>query len=231
VTFRHPAVRPLAVTTYARTMAEHLELPRPLQLLRTMAWSLSESLGIPLAAFAIAAWLGGRDAGLLAGLAATWITVGVRKLTTGSVPGLLAISTLVLSVQTAVVLATGNLWIFLVHFPLANLLLCIMFARTARGTRPLCAQLATEMLALRQPAGHHAGLHRFFQGATWLWSGVFLLLAACLAALLATEPTATFLLLTTVATVTLIALGVGASVLWFRSVLRRLGLRLRFAPA
>jgi hypothetical protein len=231
VTFRDPARRPLAVSTYARNMAEHLELPRPLQLLRTMVWSLSESLGIPLAAFAIAAWLGGRDAGLLAGIAATWITVGARKLLTGSVPGLLAISALVLSIQTAVVLATGNLWIFLVHFPLANLCLCIMFARTARGPRPLCAQLAAEMIALRQPAAHQPGLHRFFQGATWLWSGVFLMLAACLAALLATEPTATFLLLCTVATVTLIAAGIGASVLWFRSVLRRLGLRVRFAPA
>jgi hypothetical protein len=231
VTYRHPARRPLAVTAYARSMAEHLELPRPLQLARTMAWSLSESLGIPLAAFAIAAWLGGRDIGLLAGLAATWITVAVRKFATGSVPGLLGISALVLSIQTAVVLATGNLWIFLVHFPLANLCLCIMFARTARGPRPLCAQLAAEMLALRQPAGHQAGLHRFFQGATWLWSGVFLLLAACLAGLLATEPTATFLVLCTVATVTLIAGGIGASVLWFRSVLRRHGLQLRFAPA
>ena len=49
--------------------------------------------------------------------------------------------------------------------------------------------------------------------------------------LLATEPTATFLLLCTVATITLIAAGIGASMLWFRSVLRRLGLRVRFAPA
>jgi hypothetical protein len=212
-------------------MPEHLELPRPLQLLRVMAWSLSESLGIPVAALAIAGWLAGRDAGLLAGLAATWITVVVRRLGAGSVPGLLAISAIVLSIQTAVVLATGNLWIFLLHFPLANLCLCILFARTARGPRPLCAQLAAEMIALRQPATHHPGLHRFFQGATWLWAGVFLLLAASLGALLATEPTATFLLLCTVATITLIAAGIGASMLWFRSVLRRLGLRLRFAPA
>ncbi len=212
-------------------MPEHLELPRPLQLLRVMAWSLSESLGIPVAAFAIAGWLAGRDAGLLAGLAATWITVVVRRLGAGSVPALLAISAIVLSIQTAVVLATGNLWIFLLHFPLANLCLCILFARTARGPRPLCAQLAAEMIALRQPAAHHPGLHRFFQGATWLWAGVFLLLAASLGALLATEPTATFLLLCTVATITLIAAGIGASMLWFRSVLRRLGLRLRFAPA
>jgi hypothetical protein len=212
-------------------MAEHLELPRPLQLLRVMVWSLSESLGIPVAAFALAAWLGGRNAGLLAGLGAIWITIAVRKLASGSVPGLLAISAIVLSIQTAVVLASGNLWIFLVQFPLANLCLCILFARTARGPKPLCAQLAVEMIALRQPTSHHPGLHRFFQGVTWLWAGVFLLLTACLAAFLATEPTATFLLLCTVATITLIAAGIGASVLWFRSVLRRLGLRLRFAPA
>jgi hypothetical protein len=193
-------------------MGEHLELPRPLQLLRVMAWSLSESLGIPVAAFALAARLGGRNAGLLAGLGAVWITIVVRKLASGSVPGLLAISAIVLSIQTAVVLATGNLLIFLVQFPLANLCLCILFARTARGPKPLCAQLAAEMIALRQPASHHPGLHRFFQGATWLWSGVFLLLC-------------------TLATVTLTVAGIGASVLWFRSVLRRLGLRLRFAPA
>jgi hypothetical protein len=212
-------------------MAEHLELPRPLRLLRVMAWSLSESLGIPVAAFALAARLDGRNAGLLAGLGAIWITIVVRRLASGSVPGLLAISAIVLSIQTAVVLATGNLWVFLVHFPLANLCLCILFARTARGPKPLCAQLAAEVIALRQPASHHPGLHRFFQGATWLWAGVFLLLAACLAALLVTEPAATFLLMCTVATITLIAAGIGASVLWFRSVLRRLGLRLRFAPA
>jgi hypothetical protein len=212
-------------------MSQHLELPRPLQLLRVMAWSLSESLGIPVAAYAIAAWLGGRDAGLVAGLAATWITIIVRRLAAGSVPGLLAISAIVLSIQTAVVLATGNLLIFLVHFPLANLCLCILFARTARGPKPLCAQLAAEMLALRQPAGDQPGLHRFFQGATWLWAGIFLALAACLAVLLPIEPTATFLLLCTVATIALIVAGIGASVLWFRSVLRTLGLRLRFAPA
>lgn len=212
-------------------MAEHLELPRPLRLMRVMGWSLSESLGIPVAAFALAAWLGGRNTGLLAGLGAIWVTIVVRKLASGSVPGLLAISAIVLSIQTAVVLASGNLWIFLVQFPLANLCLCIVFARTARGPKPLCAQLAAEMIALRQPASHHPGLHRFFQGVTWLWAGVFLLLTACLAALLATEPAATFLLLCTVATITLIAAGIGASVLWFRSVLRRLGLRLRFAPA
>jgi hypothetical protein len=211
-------------------VADHLELPRPLRLTRIMAWNLAESVGIPIAAFAIAAWLGGRDVGLLTGLGAIWITVLIRKCATKSVPGLLMMSAIVLSVQTVLVIATGNLLIFLVHFPLANLCLFYFFARTARGPNPLCARLAAEMIGLRQPPSCEAGLHRFFQGATKLWAGVFGVLAASLAALLATQPIAVFLLSSTVATAALIAAGTGVSVLWFRLVLRRLGLRLRFAP-
>jgi hypothetical protein len=212
-------------------MAEHLELPRPLRLLRTAGWNLTESVGLPAAAFVLGAWLGGRDIGLIAGLATIWIMLGIRQLATGSVTGLLMISSIVLTLQTVVALATGNLWIFLLHFPLANLCLCLLFARTARGPNPLCARLATEMISLRQPASCRDGLHRFFQRATLFWSGIFLALAACLGALLAIEPVHAFLLLSTVATAALIAAGIGASVVWFRSVLRQRGMRVRFAPA
>ena len=66
-------------------------------------------------------------------------------------PSLLAISALVLTMQSAVVLATGDLWLFLLQFPLANLAMCVLFARTARGPRPLVARLAAEVVALRQP--------------------------------------------------------------------------------
>ena len=212
-------------------MPEHLELPRPLRLLRTTAWSLTESAGLPVAAYAVGAWLGGRDAGLLAGVAATWAAAAIRRVATGFVPSLLTISAVVLTLQTAVVIATGELWIFLLQFPLANLCMCVLFARTARGPNPLVARLATEVVALRQPATHHPGLHRFFQRATWLWAGIFLLLTASLGVLMVTEPTGTFLMLTTVATAALVVAGTGASALWFLSVLRRFGLRLRFAPA
>jgi len=194
-----------------------------------MAWSLTESAGLPVAAFAIAAWLGGRDAGLLAGVGATWITALVRKIVTGSVPSLLTISAIVLTLQTMVVIATGQLWIFLLHFPLANLCLCVLFARTARGPDPLLARLAAEVVGLRQPATHYPGLHRFFQGGTWLWAGIFMALAAVLAGLMLTQPLPAFLTLSTVATVALIVAGAGASVIWLRFVLRRVGLKVRFA--
>ena len=212
----------------ARTAGD-LEVPRPLRLVLTAGWNLTESVGLPVAAYLVAAWAGGRDAGMVAGLAAIWVTAVIRKVVTGSVPSLLTITAVELTVQAAVVLATGQLWLFLLQFPLANLAMCVLFARTARGPDPLVARLAAEVVALRQPATPHPGLHRFFQGATWLWAGIFLLLTAALAVLMVTEPASVFLLLTTAVTVALVVAGTGASALWFLSVLRRLGLTLRFA--
>jgi uncharacterized membrane protein len=212
-------------------MAESLELPRPLRLARMTAWNLAESVGIPIAVFALAAELGGRNVGILAGVAALWITAAVRKLITGSVPGLLTISAVVLTVQSVIAVASGNLWIFLLHFPLANLCLCVLFARTARSSSPLCERLAAEVISLRQPPAQRPYLLRFFQDATKLWAVIFLVLALCLGGLLATQTVPAFLVSSTVATVTLICAGAGASLLWFRAVLRRLGLSIRFAPA
>ena len=61
-------------------MPDHLEFPRPLRLLWTITWNLIESAGLPIGALAVGAWLYGRDAGLLAGLAATWLTALIRKI-------------------------------------------------------------------------------------------------------------------------------------------------------
>jgi len=85
------------------------------------------------------------------------------------------------------------------------------------------------VVARRLPASPHLGLHRFFQRATWLWAGIFLLLTIALAVLMVSEPTGLFLMLSTIATVVLVVAGTGVSTLWFLSVLRGLGLRLRFA--
>jgi len=209
-------------------MAEHLELPRPCRLMLTAGWNLAESLGIPVAGYFAGAALDGRDAGMIAATAVVWLTVIGRKAITRSVPGLLMISALVLTVQTAVVLITGSVLFFLLQFPLANLGLCLLFARTAPTRKPLVAQLAAEVVALRHPS-HHAGLHRFFQGATWLWAGIFAVSTLGLAAAMALEPVKVFMLLTTVVTVGGIIAGTGASALWFFRVLRRHDLRVRFA--
>jgi hypothetical protein len=220
-----------SASSYTGSVGQDLELPAPLCLVRTAAWNLIESIGFPVAALAIGAWLGGRNVGLLAGLGATWITAGIRKVMTGSVPALVMIMVVILTLQTALAIGTGDLWIFLLHFPLANLVLCVLFARTARSDNPLAEKLAGEVICLRQPPIRQPCLQRFFQGATWLWAGVFLLLGACMGALLATQPTATFILFSVVATAALIVLGVIASSVWLRAVLRRHKLSVHFARA
>jgi hypothetical protein len=211
-------------------MRDHLELPRPLRLLATIAWSLIEAAGLPVGALVVVAWLSGRDAGLLAGLGATWLTVLIRKAAGGRVPALLTISALVLTAQTAMVLVTGELWLYLLQFPAAQVIMAVLFARTARSSVPLVGRLAEEMFSLRPP-GHHPALHRFFQGATWLWAALFLLIAVVMGALLATEPPAAFMMASAAVTAGLIAAGIGGSALWFRAALRRAGLRLRFASS
>jgi hypothetical protein len=211
-------------------MHEALELPRPWRLVLTAGWNLAESLGIPVVGYFLGARFGGRDAGMLAATAAVWLTVLARKVVTHSVPGLLTISALVLTLQTAVVIATGSMLFFLLQFPLANLGLCVLFARTAPTRKPLVAQLAAEVVALRHPS-YHPGLHRFFQGATWLWAGIFAVTTIGLAVLMVLEPAKVFLLLTTAVTIGGTVAGTIASAFWFLRVLRRTGLRVRFAPA
>ena len=207
---------------------EHLELPHLRRLIWTSAWSMAESVGLPFGTYVVVTDLVSPDAGLLAGTAVVWLLIALRKIVTGSVTSLLTISALVLTVQTAVAVSTGFLWMFQLQFPLGNLAMCVMFARTAPTRKPLVAQLAAEMVAIKQP---HPGLHRFFQGATWLWAGLFLLLTLGMGVMMVTEPFKLFMLLSSVVTLGLTVLGAGICVLWFFAVVRRLGLRLRFTPA
>jgi hypothetical protein len=212
-------------------MAGDLELPAPARLALTAGWNLAESLGLPLIAYAVGERLGGQGLGMAAAAAMVWLTAAVRKMLAGSIPGLLVISGLVLTLQAVLVLATGSVLLFLLQFPMANLALCILFARTAPTGRPLVAKLATEVVALRQPSAAPPGLDRFFRGVTWLWAGIFAASTIGLVILLAAEPTRVFLLSTTVVTVVGVAAGTLLSVLWFIRMLHRCGLRVRFGQA
>lgn len=212
-------------------MHDCLEVARPWPLLRTAAWGLAEAAALPIGAYLGVNALAGPLAGVMAGVSAVWLTVLIRKLATGKVPGLLMISALMVCAQAVLVLATGQAWIYLLQFPAAKLILSALFARSAGTAEPLVARLATEFASLRHSGINSPGLQRFFQRNTWLWAGVFGLLAAGFAALIATEPIEQFLIISTIATVTVVGAAAAMSALWFGVVLRRNGLRLRFAAS
>ena len=190
---------------------------------------MAESVGLPFGAYIVVTDVVSPDAGLLAGTAVVWMLIAIRKIVSGSVSSLLMISALVLTVQTAVAISTGYMWMFQLQFPLANLAMCVVFARTAPTGKPLVAQLAEEVVALKQPDTHHPGLHRFFQGVTWFWAGLFLLLTLGMSFMMITEPYKLFMLLSSAVTIGLTLVGAAICVVWFLAVVRRLGLRLRFS--
>jgi hypothetical protein len=212
------------------TPTEHLLLPHPRRLLWTTAWSMAESVGLPFGTYITITDLVSPDAGLLAGTAVVWLLLAARKLVSGSVTSLLMISAIILTIQTAVAISTGYLWMFQLQFPVANLAMSVVFARTAPTRKPLVAQLAEDVVALRQTTPH-PGLHRFFQGATWFWAGLFLLLTLGLAVMMETEPFKLFMLLSSMVTFGLTLVGSTVCVIWFLAVIRRCGLRLHFSPA
>jgi hypothetical protein len=75
------------------------------------------------------------------------------------------LSAVVLCVQTALVLATGQAWIYLLQFPVAKLSLALLFARSAPTEHPLVSRLAAEMVSLRHGGMNNPWLHRFLQGS------------------------------------------------------------------
>ena len=187
---------------------------------------MAESVGLPFGLYVVVTDLVSPDAGLLAGTGVVWLLIVIRKLATGSVSALLMISAVILTIQTAVAISTGYLWMFELQFPVANLAMCVVFARTAPTRKPLVTQLAAEVVALKQT--NHPGLHRFFQGATWFWAGLFLVLTLGMALMMVTEPFKLFMLLSSAVTIGLTVLGAAICAVWFFAVLRRLGLRLHF---
>jgi len=114
----------------------HLELPHPRRLLWTAAWNMAESVGLPFGAYIVVTDVVSPDAGLLAGTAVVWLLIAIRKIVSGSVSSLLMISALVLTVQTAVAISTGYMWMFQLQFPLANLAMCSSPRRWWRSSSP-----------------------------------------------------------------------------------------------
>src|SRR5215469_12997057 len=102
---RHPAS--LQVGVVCCGVNGYLELPRPWRLILTAGWNLAESLGLPVAGYVAGAGLGGQAAGMVTAASVVWLTAAVRKVVTRSVPGLLAISALLLTLQAVLVIATG----------------------------------------------------------------------------------------------------------------------------
>ena len=209
-----------------------IELPRPYRLLWTVGWGLTESIGLPAIGYVLGQALDGRNAAMLGGTAVLWLIAIVRKVVMGSVPGLVTISALVMTVQAAIAVSTGQCAVLPDSVP-ARQPRAGRALRTDRSDREAPGRAAggRNRGSCTQTSLRHPSLNSFFQGVTWLWASLFFLMTVGFTVMMLTERLTLFLLLTTAVTVGIVVVGAGFSALWFSAVIRKSGLRVRFATA
>ncbi|HEY5011799.1 MAG TPA: VC0807 family protein [Acidimicrobiia bacterium] len=147
-----------------------------------------------------------------------WTFVAVtRRLARGrALPAILLLTTVGLSVRTVIALVSGSTFAYFVQPIATTVVLAAVFGGSVLIGRPVVARFASDFCEFTPEIGGRPRVVRLFRGLTLLWAGVHVVTSVATFALLVSLPTATYVLLKTVAclsiTVAAIALTVSCSI-------------------
>jgi uncharacterized membrane protein len=147
-----------------------------------------------------------------------WTFVAVtRRLARGrALPAILLVTTIGLSVRTLVALVSGSTFAYFVQPIATTVVLAAVFGGSVLIGRPVVARFASDFCHFTPEIGGRPRVVRLFRGLTLLWAGVHIVTSVTTFAMLVSLPTATYVLLKTVAclsiTVAAIALTVSCSI-------------------
>lgn len=147
-----------------------------------------------------------------------WTFVAVtRRLARGrALPAILLLTTIGLSVRTLVALVSGSTFAYFVQPIATTVVLAAVFGGSVLVGRPVVARFASDFCQFTPEIGGRPRVVRLFRGLTLLWAGVHITTSVATFAMLVSLPTATYVLLKTVAclgiTVAAIALTVSCSI-------------------
>jgi hypothetical protein len=127
-------------------------------------------------------------------------------------------------------LETGSAFLYFLQPTVQNFVFALMLVVTIGLDRPLLAKLADDFCALPEVISGHPGIKRFFKHVSLLWALVFLINGVTTILVLATQTVGNYLLVSTAGSYSVVAMGIGLSLWWFRRVLAGNGLRLRIGP-
>lgn len=122
----------------------------------------------------------------------TYAAIGRRILTGRSVPGLLVLATVGISVRIAIFLFNGNEFVFFFQPIMRTVATAACFALSAVCGRPLIARFATDFCRLGPDVLDRPAVVRLFRRLTFLWAGVNATAAMVSLTLLLTAPIAVF---------------------------------------
>jgi Protein of unknown function (DUF3159) len=202
-------------------------LPRMGGLLRHAAPRVFEGAIAPVAVFLLALHFLGVVGAIVAGLGFAYGIIGWRLLTRRRVPGLLVIGAVSLTARSALAIASGSIFVYFLQPTLGTALVATAFLASVGAGRPLAGRLARDFCPIPDHVATTVPMRRFFTQITLLWAVTQLLNAAVAMWLLLSQSVGVFVVTRTVSSITLSALAVTLSVLWFRRSMRD---HVAFAP-
>lgn len=197
---------------------------------RRMVPYLIEATLIPTALFYVFFVAFGLVWAIIAALGWTYAAVGFRVITGRSVPALLMLATLGISLRTVVYLLSSNSFVYFFQPILRTVATGAFFAMSVVVGRPLIARFAADFCQLSSDVASRPEVTRLFRRLTYLWAGVNALAAAVSLTLLMTLPVAVFVGAETASAWVITCSGVALTVSDSVRTARREGLSTAVAP-
>jgi intracellular septation protein A len=211
-------------------MSDHgvtIHLPSFRELLNHAGRPLLESTLIPLGLFWVLFTQAGFAAGVIATLSWSALAIGRRIVLRKRIPAVLVISTVLLVIRTALGLWTGSAFLYFLQPTAQNFVFALALVGTLWLERPLLAKLCDDFCPFPESLTGHPGIKTFFRRVSLLWACVFLVNGVTTIIVLATQAVGDYLLVSTAGSYSMVALGIGTSLWWFRRSLAGHGIRLR----
>jgi intracellular septation protein A len=205
-----------------------VHLPPLWSLLRNGGVRIAEATLIPLGGFYLILQFAGLRSALVGALGWSYLVIAVRLARRERLSALLLIGTAMLTIRTAISFATGSAFFYFLQPTLGNFAVGMLFLLSVPLGRPLVARLANDVCPLPEHVLSRRAVRTFFTRITVLWALVNIANGStALWALLSTSLNGV-LVARTAGSMTIVAIAIGVSYVWFRRSLRTEGLTLHW---
>jgi hypothetical protein len=160
--------------------------------LRRLLPYLAEATMLPTAGFYVGQLAFGQVWGILAAACCTYVSVGRRVVRRQTVPGLLVLASVGISVRVGLYLLNDSSFVYFVQPIIKTVAISLLFASSVVVGKPLVARFAADFCAFGADVGARPAIVSLFRRLTVLWAGAQFTIAAVELALLLTVPVTVF---------------------------------------
>lgn len=222
-----PAARPSEAGEPAD--AFHVVLPKLWSMTKHALPNILEGTVWPFVIFYIFLYATNVWGALFAALAYSYIGVARRLINGQRVSGLLALTTITLTVRTILGLASGSVVVYFLQPSLAKAALAVALLLSLTRAEPLLVKLARDFVPLSDEMMERPCVRRFFVQATVLWVVLLLVHSGLATYVLLNESVGYYVAFKSVLNLVVKGGGIGLSFAWFVYIARRNGMKVSFA--